>query len=57
MSAPEMHIKEEEDEESKQHDSTIAEYSTTHPVKEEGKEDLEVWRPLNAAPIFPVRSL
>ena len=57
MSAPEMHI-EEEEKESRQLDSTIADYSTTtHPVKEEGREDLEVRRPLTAAPIFPVKSL
>ena len=56
MSSPVMHVKEEE-EEPKQLDSTIAEHSTTHPVKEEGREDLEVQRPLTTAPIFPVKSL
>ena len=56
MSAPEMQIKKEE-EESKHLDSTIAEYSTSHSIKEEGREDLEVRRPLTAAPTFPVKSL
>ena len=55
MPAPEMDIKEEE--ESNQLDSTIPEHSTTPPVKEEGREDLAVRRPLTAAPIFPVKSL
>ena len=47
----------EEEEESKQLDSIIAEHSTTHPVKEEGREDLVVRRPLTAAPISTVMSL
>lgn len=55
MPAPEMHIKEEE--ELMQFDSTLADHSTTRPVKEEGREDLAVRRPLRAALIFPVKSL
>ena len=56
MPASEMDIKEEEDE-SKQLDSTIFEHHTTRPIKEEGIEDLEVRRSLPVAPIYPVQSL
>ena len=60
MAAPEVNMKKEEEEkvgESKQLDSTVSEHSTTHLLKEEGKEDLTKRRPLTAAPIFLVKSL
>ena len=56
MPAPEMDIKEEK-EESKQLDSTRFEHSTALPIKKEGREDLEVRRPLTGAPISPVKLL